>query len=92
MRILGISADSAEESANLVGDLSLPFDLLQDIDLRVASAYGVAMEGQDIAVPSIFIINQKGQIHYSHVGENMADRPNVLALLEKVRVMSNGVN
>ena len=65
----------------MVADLSLPFDLLYDDGLKVSTAYGVAMAGQDIAVPSIFILDSEGVVRYSHVGENMADRPNALVLL-----------
>ncbi len=86
--ILGISADSPEESSDLVSDLALPFDLLHDNELRAANAYGVAMDGREIAVPSIFILSAQGNIHFSHVGENMADRPNVLAILSMLREMT----
>ena len=69
----------------MVADLGLPFDLLHDEGLRASSAYVVAMEGQDIAVPSIFILDTTGVVKFSHVGENMADRPNALTLLQVLK-------
>ena len=43
--------------------------------MKVIKAYGVAMDGEDIAVPSTFIIRQDRTIHWKHIGETMADRP-----------------
>ena len=85
MTVLGISADTPEESADFSADLALPFDLLHDEGLHVANAYGVAMAGRDIAVPSIFILDKQGKVTFSHIGENMSDRPNVLVLLKLLR-------
>jgi peroxiredoxin len=58
--------------------------LLCDPDLKVISAYGVAMEGKDIAVPSTFVIDRTGAIRWRYVGENMRDRPTAQQLIDKV--------
>ena len=88
--MLGISADTPEESAEFCADFALPFDLLYDEGLHVANAYGVAMAGRDIAVPSIFILNKQGKVTFSYVGENMSDRPNALVLLKLLREQAKG--
>ena len=88
--MLGISADTPEESAEFRADLALPFELLHDEGLHVANAYGVAMAGRDIAVPSIFILNKQGKVTFSYVGENMSDRPNALVLLKLLREQAKG--
>jgi peroxiredoxin len=66
--------DPKEESVKLAQELGLHFPLLRDDGLRVASAYGVAMEGRDIAVPSVFVVNKDRAIVWKQVGENMTDR------------------
>lgn len=40
------------------------------------------MEGQDIAVPSVFIVGTDGHVHYRHIGESVTDRPSPSELLE----------
>jgi peroxiredoxin len=85
VRIIAVSADTQEESADLSADIAIPFSLLHDLDLKAAKAYGVAMKGQDIAVPSLFILRKGGQIVTSYIGENMSDRPNGIELLRLLK-------
>ena len=68
-------------------DLALPFDLLHDKGLTAATSHGVAMSGQDIAVPSVFIIGTNGVVHYSYVGSSMADRPTVRQLIQTLKAL-----
>jgi peroxiredoxin len=72
--LVGISVDGREDSTALVARLGLHYPLLSDPDLRVASAYGVAMKGRDIAVPSVFVV-RGDRIVYRKVGETVGDRP-----------------
>ena len=76
-----ISVDSGEESQELVARLGLSFPLLSDPQMRVITAYGVAMQGQDIAVPSVFIVDKLRRIQWRYVGETQADRPTNSTLL-----------
>lgn len=85
--MVGISVDSPEESKKLVKRLSLRFPLLSDPKMKVISVYGVAMEGRDIAVPSVFVVDRSGRIRYRHVGESITDRPEAEAVLEQVSKM-----
>lgn len=73
--MVAISVDSAQDSKDLIDDLALSIPLLSDPEMEVISAYGVAMEGEDIAVPATFIVKQDRAIHWKHVGETMVDRP-----------------
>jgi peroxiredoxin len=60
---------------------------LSDLDLSVATAYGVAMLDEDIAIPATFIITQGGLIHFKKVGETQADRADlddVLTILDQL--------
>ncbi len=40
------------------------------------------MQGEDIAVPSVFIIRRDKRIAVSYVGESAADRPSLSSILE----------
>jgi peroxiredoxin len=83
--MVAISVDPAADSSKLAADLGLHFPLLSDADLRVASAYGVAMKGRDIAVPSVFVVRRDRTIAWKKIGEEMTDRPSTSDVLEQVR-------
>jgi peroxiredoxin len=72
---VAISVDEVEDSLEFIEDKELTVPLLRDPDMKVIEAYGVAMDGEDIAVPATFIIKQDRTIHWKHIGETMADRP-----------------
>lgn len=82
VEVAAISVDSQEDSAELSKSLELPFPLLEDKDLKVALQYGVAMEGRDIAVPSVFVVLPNGSIFWKQVGESIADRPTNAQILD----------
>ena len=75
--IVAISADEHVESVNFAREGRIGFPLLRDSDLRVATAYGVAMVGDDIAIPSTFVIDTDGTIAWKKVGETQFDRADV---------------
>jgi len=68
----------------LVSKLGLNFPVVRDADMSIIRAYGVAMKGQDLAVPAVFIVRSDATIAYRHVGESMADRPTVDMLVHEV--------
>ena len=80
--MVAVSADPQDESAGFIADSGITIPLLSDPRLEAISAYGVAMKGGDIAVPAAFVINQKGTITFSYIGESMADRPDSSKLLQ----------
>lgn len=84
-QVVGISVDSRETSVALAARLGLGFPLLEDVDLRVASAYGVAMAGEDIAVPAVFVVRRDRVIGWKQVGETVDDRPSSATLIARVR-------
>lgn len=88
MPVVAISADTADDSAVLARKEKIPFPLVHDEGLKAALAYGVAMEGEDIAVPAVFVVDGKGRIYWKQVGESLWDRPrveDVLARVDEVR-------
>jgi peroxiredoxin len=66
----------------LAGKLDIQFPLLFDEGLKTALAYGVAMDGDDIAVPSVFIVGTDMKVKFSYVGESVTDRPSADRILE----------
>lgn len=71
----------------LAGKLGISFPLLADPGLKTALRYGVAMDGEDIAVPATFIVSKDKRIVYERVGESLTDRPSVSDLLERIDAM-----
>lgn len=58
---------------------AVPFPLVLDEDLKAVSYFNIA---SNLAHPSTFIINKKGDIQLAYVGADMtADRPSVSAIL-----------
>ncbi len=76
--------DETADSVALAGKLGITFPLLKDEKLSTAVAYGVAMQGDEIAVPSVFIISREKKISFQHVGESVVDRPGVSGILDEV--------
>jgi peroxiredoxin len=82
--LVAISVDPVDDSTRLAGKLGIGFPLLSDPKLETALAYGVAMKGDDIAVPSIFIVGRDRRIHYRHIGETILDRPTPDTILDAI--------
>jgi peroxiredoxin len=59
----------------MVEKLILPFSLLADPDGAAARSYGVWDDEQQIAVPTMFVIDAGGVVRYAYVGQDFADRP-----------------
>jgi hypothetical protein len=69
----------------MVGKLSLPFPLLSDPEGELARLCGLWNEEEGVAVPSIVIVDQSGEVRYLYSGTDVADRPRneeVLAALD----------
>jgi len=82
--MLAVSADEPEASAKFRARAQLTFPLLSDPELEAVSAWGVAMDGDDIAVPTVYVINGEGQITWRYQSETQYDRPAMKTLREEV--------
>jgi|GEM_PF-2099406 len=66
---------------------SVPFPLVLDEDLKAVGYFNIA---SNLAHPSTFIINKKGDIQLAYVGADMtADRPSVSAMLSVLDASPN---
>jgi peroxiredoxin len=59
----------------------VPFPILLDEDFRVVDKLGIKA---DLAKPSTYILDKKGQVRFAYVGATAEDRPSVKAMLEQL--------
>jgi peroxiredoxin Q/BCP len=62
VEVIGVSFDSAESHKEFVAKYNLNFTLLADPDGKIADAYGVRMEGKNMAKRVSFLIGPDGKI------------------------------
>ena len=84
-RLVTISADTPEDGAALKAKLGLAFRLISDTTLELAAAYGVRQADKEAALPSIFVLDAEGKVHWRSVGDNIVRRPTVEDILAQVR-------
>ena len=63
------------------GNPNVPFPLLLDTDLNAVKSLGIV---GDLAKPSTYILDKKGNAVFAFVGETTTDRPSVQALLTQL--------
>jgi len=75
-QILAIAFQNVSEAQLTVDETKVTYPILADSDHAVAEAYQVYnLLGDGVATPAIFIINPQGQISWSYIGKDLADRP-----------------
>ena len=80
--------DGPEGVAQMVTAVSAEFPILPDPGGEVVKAFGVYdLLGDGVAAPATFIIGEGRTIHWSHIGNNIADRPSAALLLERLQEM-----
>lgn len=67
------------------GSWSTPFPLLLDVELKATNSLGIRGE---LAKPSTYIFDKKGQVRFAYVGRTSADRPSIKAMLKEL----DGIN
>jgi len=75
IQVAGISVDPPSHNARLVGKLQLPFPLLSDPEGDLARLFGLWDANDGVALPSVIIIEQSGEVRYLYKGNDLADRP-----------------
>ena len=72
---VAIVNDSVERNAAMVDKLLLDFPILSDADSALIKAWGLYNEREDVAKPSLILVNADRSIAFSYVGEDYTDRP-----------------
>ena len=62
VEVVGVSFDSSESHQKFIAKHNLNFTLLADTDGKIAEAYGVKMEGKNMARRASFLIDKEGKI------------------------------
>ena len=75
VQLAGISVDPPSHNARMVGKLQLPFPLLSDPEGELARLFGLWDAGDGVALPSIVVVDQSGEVRYLYKGNDFADRP-----------------
>jgi peroxiredoxin Q/BCP len=81
--IVAIAVQDQAGAQASASNAKVSYPILADPDHRVAEAYGVYnLLGDGLATPAVFVINKSGQIAWSHIGQNISDRPDNQTILE----------
>lgn len=88
-RMVAISVDRPEESAEVVKRQHLPFSILADTDRTVITEYGLVHHGggpkhDDIAIPAHMLIERGGRIAWRHAARRFQDRPYPATVLREI--------
>lgn len=84
-QIVALAVQNQGGAAKTNQGVGAGYPVLADADHNIADAYGVYNLLDDgIAAPSVFIINQKGEIVWSYIGKNASDRPSNQTILENI--------
>lgn len=59
----------------------VPFPVLLDVELKGVDQLGIR---KDLSKPATYIVDQQGQVQFAYVGEHIADRPSVSAILAEL--------
>jgi peroxiredoxin len=69
----------------------VPFPVLLDVELKGVDQLGIR---KDLSKPATYIVDAEGVVRYAYVGEHLADRPSIPALLAeagKLKPSESGV-
>lgn len=64
---------------------SIPYPILLDVDLVGVDQLGIR---SDLAKPSTYIVDREGRVRFAYVGESIADRPTVDAILKQLDTLN----
>jgi hypothetical protein len=75
----------------MVGKLLLPFPLLSDPRGELMKQLGLWDAQDDVAVPSVIVIDRSGKIRHLYTGSDLADRPDEEEVLAALRGIPAGI-
>ena len=89
VQIIALAVQSQEEAASSIEKSKAQYPILADAEHTVAELYGVfdLLSGVPVkgkATPSVFIIEQNGQIVWAYIASNISDRVSSKTILENL--------
>lgn len=84
-QVLAIAVQNQADAQNAVNSMGVTYPILADPEHSIAAAFGVYnLLGDNIATPSVFIIDKSGRIVWSYIGQNVNDRPHNQTILNNI--------
>jgi len=90
--IIAVSVDPVATNAEAVRDLGAAFHILSDPEMKVIDTYGLrhreGHEGEDVARPASFLIDDDGVVIWRNLAESIRVRPrpeDILAVIDGQR-------
>lgn len=84
-QLIALAYQNLTGAQETVTKTNVSYPVLADVGHQVAEAYGVFnLLGDGVATPAVFIIDPAGQIIWSYIGQDFADRPSTSTLLEQL--------
>jgi peroxiredoxin len=92
VKLLSIANDSPRLLTNFKEENNLKVDLIADRGAKIAKDYDVYWFGPGgtgimkvkQAIPSKFLINSKGKIVWTYIGEDKTDRPSIEMMMDAI--------
>lgn len=84
-QLLALAYQNQAEAQTTVDKTGASFPVLADVDHAVASTYEVFNTlGDGVATPAVFIVNPAGEIVWSYIAQDFADRPSTQKILDNL--------
>ena len=83
--MIAISADSPADGQKLAVEMKLTFPILSDVYRNLIREYGVLHPTENIARPSMFLVNKEGRIVWKYVGMEASDRAPLDTVLQQIK-------
>ena len=83
--MIAISADSPADGQKLAVEMKLTFPILSDVYRNLIREYGVLHPTENIARPSMFLVNKEGRIVWKYVGVEASDRAPIATVLQQIQ-------
>jgi peroxiredoxin len=87
--ILAISVEAPDLGQRVSDLLGLEYPVLSDTARQAVNLYGVYnLLGDELATPSVFVIDLEGVIRWEYIGQDSRDRPSNEMILEQLSDLS----
>ena len=82
--MIAISADPPATAQQTARELGLTYPVLSDSYRNFIRAYDVLHPQEQIARPSVFVIDREGKIQWEYIGMSAGDRPEMATILREL--------
>jgi peroxiredoxin len=83
--VIAIGADSPADGQKLALEMKLTFPILSDFYRSLIREYGVLHPTENLARPSMFLVNKEGRIVWKYVGMEASERPPTAMVLQQIK-------